>query len=117
MTSENLERVKQLRIPVETCFSCHQRAYDTPYAKNVFGSLRHSNNVALATDNPSFYQITLSREYELCFQSFGLTAVELFSLARRAIDFAFCSSDIKERLRRQFDNKKIELSKRFKLTL
>ena len=98
-----------------TCLTCHQRCFCTRIADNVFGKLRKTDQVVLATDNPSFYDITLSQEYAQCCTHHNLTVAQLVHFARRGIDFAFCPDELKATLRKQFDEQVHKLVDKFKL--
>ena len=41
--------------------------------------------MVLGTDNPSIYGVSLSEEYALACETFGLTLADLFALARDGI--------------------------------
>eukprot|EP00040_Diaphanoeca_grandis_P012168 m.62008 g.62008 ORF g.62008 m.62008 type:complete len:384 (-) comp23069_c0_seq1:148-1299(-) len=92
------------KIPVETCFTCHDKVFRVAFTDNVFQSLWPHNQVVLATDNPSFYNTSLSNEFELCGEHHCLTISQLFALARRGIDVAFVTQAEKTKLYRQFDS-------------
>jgi len=110
-----MAKLQELRIPVETCLTCHERCFCTPIQDNVFSKLRHTDQVLLCTDNPSFYDVTLSEEYSLCCKHHSLTVAQLFALARRGIDFAFCPEQLKATLRADFDAQARKLVARFGL--
>ena len=57
----------------------------------------------------------LTARYSLCCKHHSLTVAQLFALARRGIDFAFCPEQLKATLRADFDAQARKLVARFGL--
>jgi adenosine deaminase len=55
--------------------------------------------VTLATDDPTYFGTTPAQEYQLAEEVFGFKKTELNLINMAAIDGAFCSNDLKDRLR------------------
>lgn len=102
LDKDNMEALVQSGIPVETCITCHKLAFAVEFKHNIYSRLPHSQ-LTLATDNPAFYGTTLSQEFMILCTHHDLTLVDLLSLARQGIEFAFVSSEVKDSLRSQFD--------------
>lgn len=117
LDSTNFGRLLELKVPVEACPTCHQKVFGVPLEKNIFGRLLPHEQVVVCTDNPAFYETDLSTEYELCCRFHDLDVGQLFSVARRAIDFIFQDEATKDRLRASFDEKVAALCRRFGLEL
>eukprot|EP00747_Dinoflagellata_sp_TGD_P100983 gnl/TRDRNA2_/TRDRNA2_168210_c1_seq1.p1 gnl/TRDRNA2_/TRDRNA2_168210_c1~~gnl/TRDRNA2_/TRDRNA2_168210_c1_seq1.p1 ORF type:complete len:417 (-),score=70.99 gnl/TRDRNA2_/TRDRNA2_168210_c1_seq1:45-1154(-) len=115
MDASNLARVVDSRTPVEACLVCHKLHFGIPISENIFGKLFPTSQVVLGTDNPAFYETRLSREYDLCCQHHGLRLTDLFSLARRAIDFTFQSETSKATMRKNFDRQLAVLLNKFNI--
>ena len=112
----NMQRLLESGIPVETCLTCHDLCFSVPYPENVFAKLHKKGKVCLATDNPSFYQTSLSDEYIRCCEHHDVTIADVFALARDAIDFAFTSEETKASLRHRFDAAVDKLKQSYNLT-
>ncbi len=115
LNDDNMQRLENSNIPVETCFTCHDKIFGVPYSDNIFGKLHPRRQVVLATDNPSFYGTTLSKEFEICAKYHKLTVGDLFDLARRSIDVAFIPSAEREKLYNQFDEQIGLLKKKYNM--
>jgi adenosine deaminase len=113
LSQSNKEALVASKIPVETAITCHHRHFGVTPAANVFGELYPHNSVALSTDNPSFYGVTLSSEFAQCARAFDLTVRQLVCLSRRAIDFAFVDAASKDRLYDTFDAQWREVTRRY----
>jgi len=113
LDEDNLKRVQELKIPVEACLTCHKRVFDTPMSHNIFGKLFPSSPVTLATDNPSFYAVTLSQEYAHCCRHFDLTFPQLVALARQGLEYSFISAARKRELLVWFDQRIAQIKKKY----
>lgn len=88
-------------IPLEMCPTSNvctgavARIEDHPLPR----LLRAGVPVTLNTDDPGMFATDLNREYQLAVDVLGLTATELQTLQRNAIDAAFCSAEAKSALR------------------
>lgn len=115
LDGKNLDLVVTSRTPVETCLTCHKLHFGVPFEKNVFARLHPTQQVVLGTDNPSFYDTHLSLEYERCCCHHGLRVDQLFSLARRAIDFTFQSAGAKDEMKKDFDKRLAQVREKYNL--
>jgi adenosine deaminase len=85
------------KIPVELCLtsnvktrSCHD------VAGHHFASLRSAGHpICLCTDDTWVFQTSLSQEYAIAAETFGMTDIEIRDMSIRAMDFAFCDAGVK----------------------
>lgn len=55
--------------------------------------------VTLATDDPSFFATTPANEYRIAMEAIGLSKSQILTINDCAIEGAFCSNDIKQKLK------------------
>ena len=115
LDSANIELLIASAIPVETALTCHRRHFGVPIENNVFKTLFPKEQVVLCTDNPSFYETTLSDEYRLCCEYHQLSVSQLFQLARRAISFSFQDGDTQAHMLADFDRQELALRKKYRI--
>uniref|UniRef100_A0A0C9RW55 TSA: Wollemia nobilis Ref_Wollemi_Transcript_9671_1593 transcribed RNA sequence n=1 Tax=Wollemia nobilis TaxID=56998 RepID=A0A0C9RW55_9CONI len=100
---EDLEwkTLKESDIPVEVCLTSNVRTECvTSIADHHFADLyRVKHPLILCTDDPGVFSTTISREYALAASCFDLTKMELFQLAKHAVNFIFADNKMKETLR------------------
>jgi adenosine deaminase len=69
------------------------------WAEHPFRALRDAGvRVTLSTDDPPFFRTTMTREYAMAADRFGLDAAALRAIARDSLDAAFCDAETKARL-------------------
>ena len=94
------------RIPLELCptsnvvMSVVGSIGDHPVKEYLRGGL----NVTLSTDDPAFFGVTIRSEYDKVAAAHALGPLDMVEFSRNAIDAAFCSDDIKQRIRREIDD-------------
>ena len=59
--------------------------------------------VTVSTDDPPFFHTTMTREYETLASVFDLGEAEFETLARTALDAAFCDADTKARIAKRLE--------------
>ncbi|KUJ22106.1 Metallo-dependent hydrolase [Mollisia scopiformis] len=97
--------IRRRKIGLELCLSCnvHARMITGSFGDHHFGEWwdggRGECVVALSTDDVGVFGSSLSNEYSLIAQHFGLGRQEICELARGAIDVIFGCEEEKERLR------------------
>jgi adenosine deaminase len=70
------------------------------YYEHHFARLYEAGHpVVLCTDDSGVFDTTLSEEYAIAGEAFKLCAADLTTMAKRAIDYAFCADDVKDRVR------------------
>ncbi len=69
------------------------------FRNHPIGELYHRGvKVTVSTDDPPFFQTTLTREYEMLHEAFDWDDGVFASLNRTALDAAFCDADTKAKL-------------------
>ncbi|TVY49016.1 Adenosine deaminase-like protein [Lachnellula cervina] len=89
-------------LGLELCLSCnvHAKLITGSYGDHHFGWWRGTGcPIALSTDDVGVFGSSLSNEYALIAEHFGLDREEICRLARGAIDTIFGSEEDKQRLR------------------
>ncbi len=101
-----VDRLREERIPLTQCLSSNLRLNVVPgIASHPFPRyLRGGLVVALHTDDPEVFQVTLTDEYRLAQRSFDLTRAELHRIVLNGVEGAFLSAGKKEALRRQIES-------------
>ena len=94
-------RLKEKKIPLTQCLSSNIRLNVVPsLAQHPFPRyLREGLIVALHTDDPQVFQVTLTNEYVLAQQSFDLTRKELQQIVLNGVTGSFLGEEEKEKLR------------------
>ena len=77
--------------------------------------MRAGHPVVLCTDDSGVFSTSLSREYAIAAQAFGLSHAELWALAEGAIAHTFLPAPDQTLLREEFAAAKAELRHRFAL--
>lgn len=101
-----VERLRAEKIPLTQCLSSNLRLNVVPgIAQHPFPCfLRQGLLVALHTDDPEVFQVTLTDEYRLAQKSFDLTTAELRKIVLNGVEGAFLPAEKKEALRRQIES-------------
>ena len=88
------------RIPVELCLSSNLLSrVCRSLPDHHFAELwRNCHPLCLCTDDCSVFRTTLSREFALAAQAFGLSRTQLQQLARGAVALAFVDDHVKAAL-------------------
>lgn len=99
------EIISERNIALELCLSCNVLAGLTTGGldKHHFREWhrRPSNAVALCTDDVGIFGSSLSNEYQLASQTFGLDERALIDLAQQAIDAGFASDQTKQLVKKR----------------
>eukprot|EP00049_Salpingoeca_infusionum_P005243 m.90145 g.90145 ORF g.90145 m.90145 type:complete len:369 (+) comp12908_c0_seq1:1647-2753(+) len=113
----NMKRLLATQIPVETCLTCHALVYNIPVPNNIASTLLDAKHpFCLATDNPSFYSITLSDEYYKLIITRHLSWQQLAALCRDSLQFAFAHQSVKQTLTQAMETKLSLLAANYSLT-
>lgn len=91
------------RTPLEVCLtsSVVAQMIEKPSAHPGLEDFRQNHPIAICTDDPLIFQITLSGEYETFFQAAPVSFDEMKLLAANCIDYSFASPEDKRRLKAQ----------------
>lgn len=96
------EEIMQRKLGLELCLSCnvHAKMITGTYGDHHFGWWKDTGcPIALSTDDVGVFGSTLSNEYSLIAEHFGLSRKDICDLAGGAIDTIFGSEEEKQRLR------------------
>ncbi|KAG0648875.1 Adenosine deaminase A [Hyphodiscus hymeniophilus] len=96
------EEIVRRKLGLELCLSCnvHAKMITGTYGDHHFGWWKETEcPIALSTDDVGVFGSTLSNEYALIAEHFGLGRKEICELARSAIDITFADEEEKRRLR------------------
>jgi aminodeoxyfutalosine deaminase len=103
---ELIEVLAHKQVPIEVCLSSNVRTgacaelSEHPVKKLFEEGLM----ITLNTDDPSMFQTSLGKEYELAQQEFGFTEEQLRELARNSIEGSFLPVEKKLRFLQQIDH-------------
>jgi len=103
--SESTARwVLDRRIPLEQCLTSNvQTKASSSLAEHPFDTFRRAGlAVTLNTDNRLMSATTLSRELELARDTWALSEADLTAVQNTALEAAFCSADVKNRIRAKY---------------
>ncbi|MEW5303563.1 MAG: hypothetical protein WDW36_006243 [Sanguina aurantia] len=96
-------------IPVELCLTSNLLTSSVPtYTDHHFGTFHaHTRRhpLVLCTDDSGVFGTTLSQEYAIAAQAFGLTEADILQLALSAVDYTFLQEAEKQELRAAFSSK------------
>ncbi|KAE8444885.1 hypothetical protein EG329_014133 [Mollisiaceae sp. DMI_Dod_QoI] len=96
------EEIIKKKLGLELCLSCnvHAKMITGTFGDHHFGWWRGTGcPIALSTDDVGVFGSSLSNEYSLIAEHFGLNRQEICDLARGAIDTIFGTEEEKDRLR------------------
>ncbi|CAH1423810.1 unnamed protein product [Lactuca virosa] len=99
-------KLKSSKIPVEICLTSNIRT-ETISSIDVhhFAELYKANHpIVLCTDDSGVFSTNLSTEYALVSSTFGLGRMELFELARKAVDYIYAGKGVKMELIKVFES-------------
>lgn len=94
----NLKRLKESKIPIELCLTSNLLSNSVAELKDHHfglhykpssGGGRDSTICCISTDDSGVFGSPLSKEYKLMMQTFGLTEMEVFNLAKRTLEATF----------------------------
>jgi adenosine deaminase len=100
---ELVELIRKKRIHLEVCptSNIQTNTFDT-YADHPIDELyRLGVSVGVNTDSRTISNVTMSEEYEKLHRTFGWGSEEFYNCNRNALDAAFISEDVRERLMAQ----------------
>ncbi len=112
--AESLTRwILDRRIPLEFCLTSNLQTKAVPsLADHPFEVFRRAGlAVTLNTDNRLVSATTLSRELELARQTWALSDADLRDIQKTALDAAFCSSEVKARIRAKHFSQKTDIER------
>ncbi|HET7873350.1 MAG TPA: adenosine deaminase [Terriglobales bacterium] len=103
---ELIEVLAHKQVPIEVCLSSNLRtgacaALSEHPVRRLF---EEGLMITLNTDDPSMFQTSLGKEYELAQQEFGFTDDQLRELARNSIEASFLPVEKKLRFLQQIDH-------------
>ncbi len=102
---ESLTRwILDRQIPLEICLTSNLQTKAAPsLAEHPFDVFRRAGlAVTLNTDNRLVSATTLSRELDLARQTWSLSGTDLLNVQKTALDAAFCSNEVKARIRAKY---------------
>ncbi|KAL6992745.1 adenosine deaminase [Sarracenia purpurea var. burkii] len=102
---EEWRKLKACKIPVEICLTSNIRtetisSIDLHHFVDLYNA---EHPIVLCTDDAGVFSTSLSGEYILAASTFGFGRIEMFRLARNAIEFIFADDAVKRELREIFD--------------
>ncbi|CCF48158.1 uncharacterized protein UHO2_00487 [Ustilago hordei] len=110
VSDDNLKRLKESKIPIELCLTSNLLSNSVAELKDHHFGLHYkpssggggdSTICCISTDDSGVFGSPLSKEYKLMMQTFGLTEMEVFNLAKRTLEATFlapaATSETKER--------------------
>lgn len=102
---ELIEVLAHKQVPIEVCLSSNVRTGACPELREhpVKKLFDEGLMITLNTDDPSMFQTSLGKEYELAQQEFGFTEDQLRELARNSIEASFLPVEKKLRFLKQID--------------
>ncbi|XP_047519254.1 adenosine deaminase-like protein [Pieris napi] len=102
-TQETWDALCKFQIPVEICLTSNVNTKSTlDYNSHHFKELYNANiPVIICTDDKGVFSTSLSQEYRICADVFGLQPPQLAKLAFNAVDYVFADEEkksIKEKI-------------------
>lgn len=102
--------LRESKIPVEVCVTCHEAYYKVAAARNVLGWLLGAGHCAvLCCDNPALLNTSLSREYARAILTFALSPRQLHRLVMGSLEGVFCEGGSQTKLSSLFRIKLLNL--------
>jgi adenosine deaminase len=100
LNEETRALMHELRIPLEACLTSNLvtdsvDSYSEHHAREL---LVQDYPVVFCTDDAGIFDTSLSSEYLLAADHLHLSVSQLWALARRAMDYAFCSEEVSRRV-------------------
>ncbi|KAJ7967664.1 Adenosine deaminase-like protein [Quillaja saponaria] len=110
---EDWEKLKSSNIPVEICLTSNIRtaSIQSIEVHHFVDLYKEKHPLVLCTDDSGVFSTSLSKEYKYAASSFGLGKMEMFELAKNAIEYIFADGSVKNDLRAIFasETKKLNL--------
>ena len=106
--SEAIEKlVIDNAIPLELCPSSNVigqtvRGYSDHHFKEW--GLSRDHPIVICTDDMGVFKTSLSKEYSLIAEHFGLSRTQVLQLARKSVDLIFSDDTVKDSLKSKFDS-------------
>ncbi|KAL1320236.1 hypothetical protein AAHE18_14G041900 [Arachis hypogaea] len=103
---EHWEILKSSKIPVEICLTSNIRTLTVRsiHVHHFVGLYKTKHPVVLCTDDSGVFSTSLSKEYKIAADAFGLGKRELFELSRNAVELIFAERQVQEDLTKYFDS-------------
>ncbi|XP_020227615.1 adenosine deaminase-like protein isoform X1 [Cajanus cajan] len=103
---EHWKRLKSSNIPVEICLTSNIRTLSVPTidAHHFADLYKAKHPLVLCTDDSGVFSTSLSNEYKIAADSFGLGRKQMFELSKNAVEFTFADNVVKEDLRKTFNS-------------
>ena len=103
---ELIEVLAHKQVPIEICLSSNVRTGVCPELREhpVKTLFEEGLMITLNTDDPSMFQTSLCKEYELAVQEFSFSEEQLRELARNSIEASFLPVEKKLRFLQQVDH-------------
>ncbi|XP_014671937.1 PREDICTED: adenosine deaminase-like protein [Priapulus caudatus] len=97
--------VRSNRTPIECCLSSNEKCYSLPHLQDhhfVYWHIENKHPCIPCTDGGAIFETSLSREYYLLAEHYGLTRRQLYDISLRSIDHAFTDETTRDALRRRW---------------
>ncbi|KIW03755.1 adenosine deaminase, variant [Verruconis gallopava] len=98
--------ITEKKIGLELCLSCnvHAKMITGTFGDHHFGEWKDCGHkrIALCTDDVGVFCSTLSNEYYLAAEHFGMSREELITLAENVVDMIFATESVKDEIRALF---------------
>lgn len=105
---DQLDFVRQHRIPLELCLTSNIKSQTVPsYKQHHFGfwySIAHPS--VICTDDKGVFATYLSQEYQLAAETFNLTPSQVWDLSYESINYIFASDNTRAELRKRWNHMK-----------
>lgn len=105
---DQLDFVRQHRIPLELCLTSNIKSQTVPsYEQHHFGfwySIAHPS--VICTDDKGVFATYLSQEYQLAAETFNLTPSQVWDLSYESINYIFASDNTRAELRKRWNHMK-----------
>ncbi|XP_020594005.1 adenosine deaminase-like protein [Phalaenopsis equestris] len=104
LDEDDWHKARFLRIPVEICLTSNLRTERfSSIDLHHFANLYNSNHpLVLCTDDTGLFSTSLSNEYYLAAETFGLDKKDIFKLGANAIEYVFADNEVKKAIREIF---------------
>ncbi|KAL0908980.1 hypothetical protein M5K25_023497 [Dendrobium thyrsiflorum] len=104
LDEDDWEKARLSQIPVEICLTSNLRTERlSSIHVHHFANLYNANHpLVLCTDDTGLFSTSLSNEYYLAAETFGLDKKDMLQLGANAIEFVFADSEVKKAIREIF---------------
>jgi adenosine deaminase len=102
LSHSSVEKVLKRKIPIEICPTSNAMTLHLPSFEHhpmVARWIEEDHPFVICTDDAGVFNVTLSGEMKVLAEECGLGREEVRTVARRAVDFAFCDEETKGEVR------------------